>query len=365
MSVEVASKTEDRRPSRTTPGTRGWPISWRMTAALAAVLWPLGAFAIMAAVQNASTLSPGQPLTNELLLMIALPVLMWLAALATGWWIARHFVVKPIIRMQRVVRRYTGGETSARLGGTGFMSREMNDLATAFDAMADAIDENQREIGVVLAEQQRLTREVHHRVKNNLQIVASLLSIQSRDAPTREVADAYATVQARVGALALVHRWMYGDEAAHGVDMRSLVTDLCASLEQSLGAIHRCPVHLSCDIVRVSIPQDTAVPIAFLITELLSVAAKLTCPRPLEARVTATLSPGAVTLSIGAPSFAGADALTPGRGDPASRIISGMARQLRTALRHDAGNSAYVVDIAVSDASSQKDSKKLQASGTC
>ena len=338
---------------------RDWPISLRMTLALAAVLWPLGVFTIMAAVQSYATLSPGRPPTIAQSLTVALPVLMWLAALATGWWIARTFVVRPLVRMQGAVRRYRGGESSARLADTNFVTREMNDLALAFDGMADVIGLNEREMRVVLAEQKRLTREVHHRVKNNLQIVASLLSIQSRDAPTQEVADAYATVQARVGALALVHRWMYGDEASRGVDLRSLVTDLCASLEQSLAAIHRCPVHLSCDIARVSVGEDTAVPIAFLITELLTVAARLTGAQPLEARVTAVARDGTVDLAIAAPPFGGADVLTVGRSDPAARIITGMARQLRTPLRHDPENHCYAILIALPAAGPGDDAKKI------
>ena len=80
--------------------------------------------------------------------------------------------------------------------------------------MADSIASHEAELQSALHEQKRLTREVHHRVKNNLQIVSSLLSIQGRETANSEVSRAYATVQARVAALAIVHRWMYESEYA-------------------------------------------------------------------------------------------------------------------------------------------------------
>ena len=54
--------------------------------------------------------------------------------------------------------------------------------------------------------QRRLVREVHHRVKNNLQVVASLLNIHGRSAETAEARGAYAGISRRVGALSIVHR---------------------------------------------------------------------------------------------------------------------------------------------------------------
>ncbi len=339
--------------------TRDLPISAKMIAVLAIVLLPLGVIAVLAALQSFRLADHGTELTTAQALTVSLPLLMWIASVGTGWWVARHFVVQPLVTMQRALRRYKSGDSAARLSARRYVSREMDELAEAFDAMADEISRSEHNMRTMLVEQRRLTREVHHRVKNNLQIVSSLLSIQSRDAPTAEVAAAYAAVQARVGALALVHRWMYGDDAAQGVDLRALVCDLAANLEQSLASIYLNPVHVSCEVERVSVGQDTAVPIAFLITELLSVAASRSAPAPLEARLSATVSGRSVALMIAAPAFRGADLLAAGSTDPAARIIIGMGRQLRSTIRHDPASSCYVVDITLADPTEFRPDKKF------
>ncbi len=274
---------------------------------------------------------------------ILLPVLMWVAALVIGWVAAHQLVVTPLLRLRDVVVRYGAGDNSARADPGRFPSREVSELAAAFDALADELGQSGDELRDALEEQRRLTREVHHRVKNNLQIVSSLLSIQARDATSIEASRAYAIVQVRVGALALVHRWMYEDEAIRGVDARALTTDLCAGLEQSLAANWRTSVSILCDVERLVVSQDTAVPLAFLIAELLSFAAAASAPGPLAARVHGRMAGGKLALAIEAPALAGDPVAR--QADAASRIVQGMARQLRGVLRP--GPDGYSIDIAL------------------
>src|ERR1044072_5976952 len=79
--------------------------------------------------------------------------------------------------------------------------------------------------------QRRLVREVHHRVKNNLQVVASLLNIHSRSAQTDDAKDAYAGIGRRVGALSIVHRNHFAEmEESRGLALRPLISELSAEL---------------------------------------------------------------------------------------------------------------------------------------
>src|SRR5205823_621059 len=79
--------------------------------------------------------------------------------------------------------------------------------------------------------QRRLVREVHHRVKNNLQVIASLLNIHGRSAGGAEARAAYAAISRRVGALAIVHRNHFAEmEENRGIALRPLVTELAAEL---------------------------------------------------------------------------------------------------------------------------------------
>lgn len=327
-------------------GLRDWPLAAKVIAALTVTLLPLGVAAMLVAVENYRTaavhvMSPMQ------LLAISAPLLMWLGALTMGWLVASALIVRPLTRMRATVDRYTAGDASVRLRGQRFLSREVGGLAAAFDAMADAIALHDAETSEALAEQQRLTREVHHRVKNNLQIVSSLLSLQAREAANPGVAHAYALVQSRVAALAVVHRWMYEASAGRdaGIDLRALVSDLCAGLEHGLAASERLVVKLHCDIAPVFVVQDTAVPLAFLITELANCAARSTTPAPLMASITIAATGNGAILSIAAPCFADEDRLPASGVHSVGRIIHGMARQLRSPLRHDAVAGRYDIDF--------------------
>lgn len=305
--------------------------------------WRLGVAPIGVDGVELALAKPAARITPMQVLSIALPALMWMAAVVIGWLTIGALVVDPLLTMRSVVDRYGRGDSSQRVGGR-FTNQEMALLGSAFDRMADDIGQHEAELREALTTQKKLTREVHHRVKNNLQIVASLLSLQSRDAPNPEVAYAYATIQKRVNALALVHRWLFDDEAMRGVDLRSLAQDLCAGLEQSVSASERAQITIASDVERLYVGQDTAVPLAFLITELVTSAARRAQGLPLPVRVAARAREGRATLIVEAPSFRGEDSYATGA-EPSARIVQGMARQMRSKLVFDAERGAYHIDF--------------------
>lgn len=291
------------------------------------------------AVRRSKQLSVPQAVT------VTLPVLMWLAAVMIGWLAIRWLVVQPLAQVRTSLDRYTNGDTNVRLGGQRFRTQEVRELGDAFDRMADQITRHEDDLRAGLATQKKLTREVHHRVKNNLQIVSSLLSLQSRDTASPEVAYAYATIQKRVNALALVHRWLYDDESMRGVDLRSLAQDLCAGLEQSVTVTGGATITIAPDVDRLYVGQDTAVPLAFLITELVTAAARLATGGGLTVRVLAKPGDGRATLTVQADSFRGPDQFAIGGSDPSARIVQGMARQMRSQLSHDPAQGSYSIDF--------------------
>jgi two-component sensor histidine kinase len=325
---------------------RRWPTSLKVVVSLTCALLPLGVLATYVTVSAyRQTIAHAGHVSVERWLAVSLPLLMWLAALAIGWLLANWLLMMPLHALRTAVERYSKGETGVRLGTTQWMSLEMTALAAAFDRMADDTAVHERAMQEALTEQRRLTREVHHRVKNNLQIVASLLSIQARDTTDTAVGRAYSAVQARVGALALVHRWMYDDETAQGVDLRALANDLGASLEQAIAVSEGVAPRLTIEVARFAVAQDTAVPLAFLITELVSLAAAATAPDPAHIKISSAASGGTATLSVACKIFC--DDLTINPANPAVRIISGLARQMRAPLHHDPHGCTYSITFAV------------------
>ena len=165
---------------------------------------------------------------------IVAPPLMWLAALLIAWWTLRRLVIRPLTTMQaEIEKQIRSGEVSALAQQVGDTA-EFATFAESYDTLSAAQREDRNTREAALEKQQRLVREVHHRVKNNLQIITSLLSIRARDTDSVDEERAYGTIQMRVEALALVHRWLYADDLQRGVDLGALFNDLLAGLEGSI-----------------------------------------------------------------------------------------------------------------------------------
>ena len=126
----------------------------------------------------------------------------------------------------------------------------------------------QRRLEEALAERETLLREVYHRVKNNLQMVQSLLSLQQRALPDGPAREALAESSQRVRAMALVHEQLYQTQSLAAVDLRSYTLELLKRLGDAVGARHRSVV-LHCDIAAGhEVVLDLAVPYGLLVTEL-------------------------------------------------------------------------------------------------
>ncbi|MBI0474358.1 GAF domain-containing protein [Sphingomonas sp. MA1305] len=124
----------------------------------------------------------------------------------------------------------------------------------------------------LLAQKDVLMKEVNHRVQNSLQLVASFLRLQAKTAGDGAVADHLAEAQARLAAVALVHRRLYRDDQVESVDLSRYVEELVADMRTSLGADWGAQMRL--DLAPVLVPTDRAVNIGLILTELVINASK-------------------------------------------------------------------------------------------
>jgi two-component sensor histidine kinase len=131
------------------------------------------------------------------------------------------------------------------------------------------VRERTSELQAALEERSELIKEIHHRVKNNLQLVSSFLNLSrssSTDAAVREVLDESIT---RVRTIALVHERVYQSEAFTRVELDGYLQDLVAELQKLLG----CTISLSSDFpTSYEVPLDFAVPFGLMVNELLTYA---------------------------------------------------------------------------------------------
>lgn len=287
------------------------------------------------------------PMSFSEILVILTPILMWLWASLVGWIIVQRLLLRPLGQIQKIISAYRPGDRGVDLPAVRSPAHEIAALGRAFDRVTQTVARHEADLEAAVARQTRLVREVHHRVKNNLQVVASLLNLHSRGARNDEVAAAYASIQRRVDALAVVHRNHYAElEENRGVALKSLVTELTANLRATAPAA-AAGMQIRLDIGAVYATQDVAVSVAFLITEITEFG--MLCGAGLVSIALDADAPGFARLTIEVDALAGAIDCDEALEERFDRIVTGLARQLRSTLDRDPQRGLYSVRIAIVD----------------
>ena len=276
-------------------------------------------------------------------LIILLPVAMWFIAAFMTWLMVHRLLIQPLRRLQRVVSRYEPGEPALELPSKLGPATEIQELRDAFARAITRVQESEQEMTTALDGQRRLVREVHHRVKNNLQVIASLLSIHGRTADKPEARAAYGSIGRRVGALAIVHRNHYAEmEENRGISMRPLLSELAAELRATAPESAR-GLHIDLEVEPLNTTQDVAVSVAFLITEVVEFALLRNPAETIEISLRRT-SDLTGRLTLASPVLV-PDTEGDKEKDQFERIISGLAKQLRSNLERKLGR--YSVELPV------------------
>jgi len=204
------------------------------------------------------------------------PLLLILFTWFIIWIVSERQLTRWIVYLRRISEAYRAGHYAIR-PSFGDAPREFRLLGTAMSDMAEAIQERDKSLREAVAQKTLLVREVHHRVKNNLQIVMSLLSLQAGRLRDPGAQDALKQARARINALALVHRILYEIEDQNTVDLKRLVTDLAEQTSEGLGG-ERHDIRMTVEAVRRMAPADVAVPVALFMVEAVTNAYKHAFP---------------------------------------------------------------------------------------
>jgi two-component sensor histidine kinase len=189
-----------------------------------------------------------------------------LATIATAALALTIAVILAVFLFYNVMERRVNAERLAA-------SRALSDLdarllATTQEALAE-----QRKAS---SEREVLLREIYHRVKNNLQIVQSLLRLGSRDlGPDQR--DAFESAIRRIGAMARVHTLLYNSPGLASIDLREYLDGLVREVADAFGADDR-GIRTVVEAAPMRVPLDTAVPLAFIAVEVLTNAFKHAFP---------------------------------------------------------------------------------------
>ena len=213
----------------------------------------------------------------------------------------------------------------------------------------ERLRESEVSLRKLVDEKEVLLKEVHHRVKNNLQVISSLLSLQADELESPEVRSIFQDVTHRVRSIAMVHEKLYRSRDLARVEFSEYAKDLLHYLWRAHGA-ESMAIRLLLDLESVELPVGTAVPVGLILNELVSNALKHAFPGGAGGEVAVSFrrgEGGKATLcvrdnGIGLP--AGFD---PDRSHSLGlRLVRLLAVQLRADLRMESdGGSMFTITL--------------------
>ena len=230
------------------------------------------------------------------------------------------------------------------------LPHEVAALCDSFGRATAALSEREAQLERAVAQQELAMQEIHHRVKNNLQIVASLLNLQASRIRLPEAKAEFQSARDRVRALATLHRHLYAHGEVHTINMRSFLVELCGQLFQAMGEREGRRIALDIEAPELRMLSDQAVPLALIVTETVSNALKYAFPAGREGRVRVHLTQHGEDAElvigddgIGIP--AGRSETETGPRDGIGlQLIRGFARQLGATLEVQEGEGTrYVI----------------------
>jgi PAS domain S-box-containing protein len=171
-------------------------------------------------------------------------------------------------------------------------------LATGFEITERKLAE--KRLRASLHEKDVLLKEVHHRVKNNLQVVTSMLNLQSMKTTDPAVLEMFKESQDRVRSMALIHEKLYKSDDLSRISFNEYVRNLTAYLAQSYG-VNPETVRLDIDSGDILLSIDRAIPCGLIVNELVSNALKYAFPGDRAGNITVSMhrEGGEYTLTVG------------------------------------------------------------------
>ena len=196
---------------------------------------------------------------------------------------------RPIRLLSETAQQVEAGDLGARAPITKAASREIGTLTGTFNSMIQRVQDwyeelekqvklRTTELNDALAEKEILLKEIHHRVKNNLQSLIYLIDMQAERIKDTEALRVVRDLQGRFRAMAIVHEKLYQSEDFAQIDFEDYLQDLAPHLLSALG--NNRAIFLRVDAANLIISVDIAIPCGLIVNELVTNALKYAFPDP-------------------------------------------------------------------------------------
>jgi two-component sensor histidine kinase len=221
---------------------------------------------------------------------------------------------------------------------------ELSVVAQAMDRMMDALGQQAEERQLAadelrksLNEKETLLKEIHHRVKNNLQLILSLIRLQAEDPGT--ALEFSQRLEGRVRAMSLIHELLYESDDLAALDMAEYIPRLSALQTQATGRRTTPQMALSIDSIRLD--MDQAIPLALILNELISNAFKHAGDQNGRIAVSLSVADQNVVLSVADDGKGFPDGFDPLAGSSLGmKLVEALALQLGGSLAWENRNGA-------------------------
>lgn len=201
------------------------------------------------------------------------PIVMWAASLIVAFWSLNHLAIRHIRKLGRQMRRFALNRNLPREPLKSSVPTELVEMEAAFISMGESILRDEATLEDSLREKNILLKEVHHRVKNNLQLISSIMNMQIRQAKTEDSRLVLRRLQERILSLATVHKNLYLDDDLDRVDAAVLLREVVNQI-LGVGLGPGSNVKVSQHYASINLEADNAAPLTMLVSEGMTNALK-------------------------------------------------------------------------------------------
>ncbi len=203
------------------------------------------------------------------------PLIMWIITIGVAYIGVHRLVIRHVRRLRSWMRDYASGREDLEYARLDNAPEELEVMADSFRTMTRRLSEQDRHREEDLHEKTVLLREVHHRVKNNLQLISSMMNMQIRATGSPEAKRLLHRVQDRVMALSAIHRHLYMARNLSRVPADQLLEEIIQQLV-TVGSVDEAGHRLRVDteLQSIEISPDQSVPLSLLVAEAATNAVK-------------------------------------------------------------------------------------------
>ena len=207
-----------------------------------------------------------QRLNLPQMLLLLLPLIMWALAVTVAYFAVDRFALRHVVYLDRLVSAYARSGRSLRASGMREAPLEFAALGESFDRMAQEIESRENDLRRSLGEKDALLKEVYHRVRNNLQMIVSLMNLQLREVTGEQERETLLRLQDRVLGLSAVHKRLSEAEWADAIRIDTLLREIVTNAQNGR-ELRPDAVTVTFDMVEHVEGPDRSIPLALFTTE--------------------------------------------------------------------------------------------------